>query len=258
MKDSRLEGKLTRYCSFSRYVSLLESGLFLANARSFEDPWEGHVFHSITAQPENIENLAAFISDRKQYVYVSCWHSSDHESYAMWRIYGKDDAVAIHTDGKKLRALLLSIFECHKVKPLLLTPVEYCMPSDGKLPKINQDNIFSVSYEDPSSSRDTLWRNAMQQFLMYKPSAYRYEQEVRIIALDSDAPEFLEPSKQDNNKAGIVVPLKVADFVTGVTVAPWADSAFVSAVEAVSEKFGLPVERVKQSSLFSQPDGKSG
>ena len=253
MKDSRLTSKMTRYYSFSRYVSFLRSGLFLSNAQSFDDPWEGHVFHSITAQPTNIDNLAAFVTDRKKYIYVSCWHASDHESYAMWRIYGKDDAVAIQTDGERLRDLLKKIHEVHKAKPLLLTPVEYCMPTDGRLPEINQENTFSISYEDPSSDRDTQWRNAMQQLLMYKPSAYKYEQEVRIIALDSQAPDFLQLSDNHEVKIGISVPVTVNEFVLGVIVAPWADSAFVEAVRSVSERFGLPPDKVRQSSLFMHP-----
>jgi hypothetical protein len=237
-------------------VSFLESGLFLANARSFEDPWEGHVYHKIKAQPEKLKNLNAFISNRKQYVYINCWHSSNHESYAMWRIYGKDDAVAIHTDGIKLKDFLKNIFEYHKTTPLVLTPVEYCNLSDEKLPEIDQDNIYSISYVELNSERDKLWNEIMRQLFMYKPIAYKYEQEVRIIALDSEAPDFLDVSGKSNDKAGILVPVKLEEFVTGVTVAPWADSAFVSAVKSVSEKFGIPAEQVKQSTLFSQPDSK--
>lgn len=258
MRDPRLEGMVTRYCSFSRYVSFLESGLFLSNARNFEDPWEGHVFHEVTADPDNHENLAAFVLDRKRFIYVSCWHASEHESYAMWRIYGKEDAVAIHTNGEKLKALLSEVHSQHQAKPLILTPVEYCMPMQGKLPVVDQSRIYSISYEDASSERDALWRNAMQQFLMYKPSAYQYEQEVRVIALDSEAPDFLEPNPDFIDKKGLLVSLNPSEFITAVTVAPWVDSAFVEAVKAVSEKYGLRTDLVKQSDLFSTPGCGNG
>lgn len=258
MRDHRLEGMVTRYCSFSRYVSFLESGMFLSNARNFEEPWEGHVFHEITADPGNHENLAAFVLDRKRFIYVSCWHASDHESYAMWRIYGKEDAVAIHTNGEKLKVLLSEIHIQHQAKPLILTPVEYCMPSDGKLPEVDKNDVFSISYEDTSTERDVLWRKAMQQFLMYKPSAYQYEQEVRIIALDSEAPEFSELHPDFDEKKGLVVSIDPSEFITGITVAPWADSAFVESVRAVSEKYGLHSDLVKQSDLFSTPGQKNG
>lgn len=258
MRDPRLEGMVTRYCSFSRYVNFLESGLFLSNAQNFEDPWEGHVFHQVTADPANHENLAAFVLDRKRFLYVSCWHASDHESYAMWRIYGKEDAVAIHTDGDKLKGLLSDIHRQHQAKPLLLTPVEYCMPTQGKLPKVDKNRIYSVSYEDDLSEQDALWRNAMQQFLMYKPSAYQYEQEVRIIALDSEAPELMKLHPDFEEKKGLAVSLNPSEFITGITVAPWANSAFVESVKAVSEKYGLPADLVKKSDLFSNPGQKNG
>lgn len=254
MMDERLQSRVTRYCSFGKFVSFLDSGLFLANAQSFEDPWEGHVFHSLTAQPKNIESLAAFVSDRKQFMYVTCWHAAEHESYAMWRIYGRDDAVAIHTNGEKLKSLMATISELHGSKPLLLTPIEYVMPSKGRLPKYEPNATYSVSFEDKSNPEHKLWRNAMQQLLGLKPSPYEYEKEVRLIALDADAPRFLEFSEGYVPKAGISVPIKLDSFISEVTVAPWANAAFVNAVVAVSEKFGLTPEKVKQSRLFASPE----
>lgn len=253
MKESRINSKLTKYCSFSRYVSFLSSGVFLAKSSLFEDPWEGHIFHAVTAKPDNVEDIAAFVADRKQYIYVSCWHAAEHESYAMWRIYGQKDAVAIHTDGEKLKTLVQRLYDgCH-AKPSLLTEVVYCEPNRGEPPELDNEKVYSVSYEDALNSQEKLWRDAMQVFLMYKPAAYKYEQEVRLIALDPAAPDFLTITDEKNVKVGLSVPVQLEDFVTGVSVAPWADSAFLEAVKAVSEKFGLPPERVKKSDLFQQP-----
>lgn len=253
MTKSPNKTKLTRYCSFSRYVNFLSGGVFLAKSNSFEDPWEGHVFHRVTAEPENQENLAAFVADRKQYMYVSCWHASEHESYAMWRIYGKTDAVAIHTDWESLKAVLKTLYDECRARPSLLTRVEYCEPVRGEFPPRDDNKVYSVCYTDKSSEREKLWHMAMQSLLMYKPPAYAYEQEVRLIALDALAPDFLALSDTSNERGGILVPVKLEEFVTGVSVAPWADLAFVEAVKAVSEKFGVPRERVKKSSLFEQP-----
>lgn len=252
-ENRRVESRLTRYCSFSRFVSFLTDGVFLAKSSSFEDPWEGHVFHGVMAEPKNKKNLAAFVADRKQYIYVSCWHASEHESYAMWRIYGQSDAVAIHTDGGKLRALLKTLYEDCRAKPALLSEVVYCEPVQGRLPPLDNDKKYSVSYEDTLSEKERLWREAVQQLFMYKPPAYTYEQEVRLIAVDPDAPEFLVLSENSSERVGISVPVNLNEFVTAVSVAPWADSAFVNAVKAVSEKFGLPPERVRKSTLFQQP-----
>ena len=252
MKDKRLEGKLTRYLSFNRYVSFLSDGLFLSNAKLFEDPWEGQVYFRITAPPDEQKNLAAFVADRKKFIYISCWHAAEEESYAMWKIYGKEDAVAIHTNGQKLKTLLQDIYKQHKVKPILLTPVEYCSFSDKSLPNISKRDVFSISYNDDSNDKK-IWFDAMQQFFMHKPIAYKFEQEVRIIALDKDAPNFLEVLSDYEEKSGIIVSINPRDFVESVTIAPWADSAFVNAVKAVSKKFGIPESIVKKSKLFDNP-----
>lgn len=257
MTVSRNKTKLTRYCSFSRYVSFLSGGIFLAKSSSFEDPWEGHVYHRVKAEPENQENLAAFVADRKQYMYVSCWHASEHENYTMWRIYGKQDAVAIHTDWERLKPILKALYEDCRARPSLLTEVVYCEPIGRELPQLDDDKLYSVCYVDKSSEREKFWYAAMQQLLMYKPTAYSYEQEVRLIALDPFAPDFLALSDTANERVGILVPVKLEEFVTGVSVAPWADSAFVEAVKVASEKFGVPIERVKKSSLFDQPGKNS-
>lgn len=254
MIDDRLTSRLTRYLSFSKYVSFLNDGLFLANSQSFEDPWEGHIFHSLTAKFASLEELAHFVHDRKQFIYVSCWHASANESYAMWRIYGRDDAVAIHTDGEKLNNIMEAIHKHHGTAPILLAPIDYVMPIEGRLPDLQADKVYSVSLEDPSNPEHVLWRqHAMQQFLCLKPVPYEYEKEVRLLALDADAPPFMELAENYSPKRGISVPVDLDSFVTEITVAPWANDDFYNSVVAVSEKFGVRREKIRKSKLFGGP-----
>jgi hypothetical protein len=255
--DKRLTSRLTRYLSFSKYVSFLKDGLFLANSQSFEDPWEGHIFHSITAKSENLEPLSHSVNDRKQYIYVSCWHASEHESYAMWRIYGKDEAVAIHTDGEKLRGIMQAVHKHHGSAPILLSPIDYVMPFEGRLSDLQTDKIYSVSFENKENPEHNLWRNDMQQLLCLKPKPYEYEKEVRLLALDADAPPFLELAEDYLPRRGIFVPVDLDSFITEVTVAPWATDDFFNSVIAVSEKFGIGREKIKKSKLFDGPDKQS-
>ena len=38
---------------------------------------------------------------------INCWHESDHESAAMWKLYAKDDnGIAIKTDFDSLAKIL--------------------------------------------------------------------------------------------------------------------------------------------------------
>ncbi len=94
--DPALMSPLARYLPFPKYVDLLLKGLYAPRCTSFEDPWEGHVFHGIRADPDNKQALAATIDRAKHWIYASCWHANNAESYAMWRIYGQQtEAVAV-------------------------------------------------------------------------------------------------------------------------------------------------------------------
>lgn len=131
--------KLWRYMDFTKYVSLLSSrGLYFTRADCFEDTFEGakgikrnkakwdsfylEFFRSAIKNPpegntcelsdSEVEDQARkLLSDleaggeaRKKSTFVSCWHESEHESEAMWRLYSSflANAVAVRTSYQNL------------------------------------------------------------------------------------------------------------------------------------------------------------
>lgn len=133
------ETKLWRYMDFTKYVSLLSSkGIYFTRTDRFEDLFEGakgikknkdkwdsyyleYLRNVIRNPPEgavcdlsehDIEIEAKRLLNQlevsgkagKQRTFVSCWHESEHESEAMWRLYSSflDNAIAIQTTYKKL------------------------------------------------------------------------------------------------------------------------------------------------------------
>ena len=183
------KSKLWRYMDFTKYVSLLSSrGLYFARADRLEDAFEGakglrrrkekwdahylDFFRSAVENPpeghlcklseEEIEREARrLLGDLetngvrgKTSTFVSCWHESEHESEAMWRLYSNllSNAVAVNTTYGSLYSAL------------------------GRDPSIG---IGRVRYIDMRSSytgvNDAFWR---------KRKSFEHEKEVRALMSD--------------------------------------------------------------------------
>ncbi len=254
--EPRLRTRLTRYMQFGPYVDFLSKGVYLPSVRVFSDPWEGHVFHSISAKPtSNREALARTINNSKRWIYASCWHAADHESYAMWRIYGQDSGIAIHTEYSRLKELMASIRPGGRAASSLLTTVQYVQPVDGRLPQYDSDRIYSTFFGDPEDVDRDIWRQVMQHCLALKPLAYEYEKEVRLLVLDPAAPRFWDQMIESENDPGIRVELDPSTFLVGVSVSPWAPDWFLDAVALVTAKLGVKGIPVTKSTLYNAPKG---
>jgi hypothetical protein len=105
--------RIWRYMDFVKFVAMLErGGLYFSRADLLGDPFEG------TFTPGSIEALTTKLGYTKDAArewseivkhirknsYVSCWHESEDESAALWRLYG--NTVAIRSTCGKLRAFL--------------------------------------------------------------------------------------------------------------------------------------------------------
>lgn len=184
---------LWRYMDLPKFVELITSGsLWLTNAEVLaqDDPYEGspgllqfphRLWTSMEQVPdqlgrqiieiygrgENNSPEAAFRSwfmveeqrcimtqSGRRNFYINCWHAAEHESVAMWKIYGAPGAgVAVVSNGGRLgTALTESEEELH------LGAVTYQSPARFK---IGVPNAF-----DP---------------IMIKSSSYSYESEVRLV-----------------------------------------------------------------------------
>ena len=89
---------LWRYMDFTKFVSLLEKrALFFARADQLGDPFEGAI--PINNIKSRYTSLKPKLSAKEILMYehlrielrrltlISCWHESNHESEAMWKIY---------------------------------------------------------------------------------------------------------------------------------------------------------------------------
>ena len=94
------ETAIWRYYPIDRFLALISAReLFFAPAISFEDPYEGDYGaaskEAIRREFGDGQYLRDFNTSEflQAHTYISCWHENDHESDAMWKLYGRSIAV---------------------------------------------------------------------------------------------------------------------------------------------------------------------
>ncbi len=112
--------RLWRYMDFAKFTNfLVTEKLYFSRSDRFDDPWEGAwSYANIEKFPkvagyaskhsgERYGVIGTFLLDDQRSVrektFINCWHSSEHESDAMWKLYGLyDQCIAIQTTFDRL------------------------------------------------------------------------------------------------------------------------------------------------------------
>ncbi|WP_198407569.1 hypothetical protein [Pseudomonas syringae] len=187
--------RLWRYMDFTKYVSLLSSrGLYFTRTDCFEDifegakglkkrkdGWDSHYLEffrsAIRNPPEKVKcelsdidieeqaqkllrDLEVGGENHKRRTFVSCWHESEHESEAMWRLYSTflANAVAVRTS---YQSLYISLDR----DPLIAI---------GRIKYIDLKNSYA-------GVNDAFWR---------KRKSFEHEREVRALLSDYDTQDL--------------------------------------------------------------------
>ena len=233
--------KLWRYMDLSKFIHLLQSqSLYFARADQLGDPFEGSSPRAqaalsnqsptddSTLSEEDLRFRRVFSTFRAENVknaFVSCWHESDHESSAMWRLYSQStDAVAIQTTFEKLCAAL----------------PEYVFMGE-------------VQYIDYEKAVIDDW-NALS-FLTRKRISFEHGREVRALIWSIDG--RIRDKKADDGRLeigelGAEIKINLDAFVEKIFVSPSAPSWFAAVVTNVVKKYGLDAP-VEYSTLAASP-----
>jgi hypothetical protein len=162
-------------------------------------------------------------------IMVNCWHVSEDESEAMWRLYSENGkVVAIETT---LAAFSQSIEVKNSSHVVYVYPVKY------------------LDFFDPTlEPRDCVVEGHLAPLL--KRRSYQHEREVRaFIAKMAPDPRtgadigFWKPES-------VRVPIDLQTLVKAVYVSPYAGAPFPSSVLKMCETFGLGSNLVRQSKLL--------
>lgn len=248
--------KLWRYMDLAKFLSLLEySSLFFTRLDHFQDPFEGAIGYKrneaswetkelewrkrwieaskskniclsdgelqVLAEQE-FNNYRENIKKLRTRNYVSCWHQSDYESEAMWKLYTRDSkqGIAIQTTFKRL------------YQALPPTP----QPSFGMVKYINYNEYNNGNSKKSFQPIDAPW---------YKRESFAHEKEFRIIVEDDRKVGF-----RDWNKT-ITVNLNL--LIENIYISPEADKWFAELVkDIIRNRYELRLN-VIQSELNQQP-----
>jgi len=259
--------RLWRYLSLDKLIDLLSTGeLFFAPLACFveSDPFEGYLpavameahagifgtviqhFETLVSQMEHLnyetgpfrrklDDLKAaparFFQAINQSIAINCWHKSDYESEAMWRLYADNGkAVAIETDVDALRKSMESRQSEHLV------------------------HIYSVEYVDFFDAKlkptDCVVEGHLTPLL--KRKSYQHESEVRAF-IGRRLPTVLREALNVDywEPAPVRLPVDVRVLVKRVWISPYAKQPFQSSVSKICGLLGLSADVVTSSKLLS-------
>jgi len=223
--------KITRYMSFASFVSFLKNGIFVPQAAKFSDKWEGLLPLS-KIQEDHHEDYQGMRDLLSPFTYISCWHSSVHESYAMWKVYGRiSEAVAIETTIEKLQAAYKTSYPSTLAYLGDVKYVDTNTPNKVELPK-----GMKTICKPPADVAGGAYFPIML-FYYLKHIGYEYEKEVRLVALD----ESFDDEKENTNDGIYIDHTRVENFLSSVRIFPESSGWFKEVVNDVLVKYGQEV-----------------
>ena len=228
------ESRVWKYMDFTRFVALLHTqSLYYCRVDCLDDSFEGCVGRSalpdfeeaVGKGPGSHGRMSTFVEMARKH-FVNCWCMHEHESDAMWRIFGRDagTGIAVRTTYSRLIDILPA-----------------------------SDFIGLVTYLDYDT--ESFGLSNLFNYVMHKRTQFSYENEVRIVRsiLDESMSRLVGDKIECNPpERGISVPVHIDLLVEDVVVSPYAPDWILKTVTAVAKRFGLSAP-IRHSVLADSP-----
>lgn len=224
--DDRL---IWRYMDGEKFNYLLsQSLLYFCRADLFEDQAEGYFPNLLSNQLVGIQLMEYAYLLRRQ-SYLSCWHQSDWESEAMWKVYGfQGNGVAI---AVRVSSLAKQFCKCQKLET-----------RNGFRPfSALCGKMFYIDDRPRLGTRITV---PAEKLLFYKRSAFEHEKEFRMV---------IKPDRLDNDPEAFLLPVDLTTLIEQVVICPEAKPKWVNRIQLLASKKGLG-HKVTKSLLDDVPD----
>lgn len=216
---------LWRYMDWPRFFLLLKTKkLFFSSGDTLRvyDQYEGSLPNHelkryLSIMP--LESIQRGIQQRRKEIFVSCWHYSDTESIAMWKIYAPTgNGIAVQTTIPNFK----KAFDCISKNV-----------HAGKVIYINYDT--EAFYQNEVVGYDFL--NGFVAFI-HKRQQFKYESEYRAIISNTEELEQLS--------SGIEIDIDLSLLVRRVVVAPKTPVWIIQAAQFMLDDY-LPNVKVERS-----------
>jgi len=227
---------LWRYLSFSKLLDLLEtSSLYFRRIDCFDDqleatqpkssaafatvtenPWQVFSYQCTEKQLEIIRNLT----------YACCWHINENESSEMWQEY----ATKHGNEGVAIQTTFRDISECFQTERLL---------KNIRMKYIDYSTEFrDYSYPDYG------------EYLSIKDKRYEHENELRIITLEHDYPEFnpdimsVSSKPEFTDEEGIHIKVDLNRLIQKLYLCPASTKRFSACTCELLNRYGVKAQVV--------------
>jgi hypothetical protein len=222
---------LWKYMDLAKFTAFLQKeSLHFCRGDKFADPFEGS--YPLSALDAFESGSSGYSAEAwKKFVAVTCWHDSDTESDAMWRLYtANKQGVVIKTTWEKLKSAI-------------------------------EGHAYLKSVEYINFIKDHAEINIPSDVFEYKRKAYTHENEVRAIitkypkvGIENGVPLNSRPiAGEEIPESGVFVELELTKLIENIVVTPYSDSWFVDVVTGLAEKYELPSGIVIESELKADP-----
>jgi hypothetical protein len=236
-----------RYMDIPSFLSLLTNNtLVFIRGDLFEDKFEGTI-PELTAHLLDIEarkeiedgkinrrywNFSDIINKNNKDTYINCWSKESHEMVHMWKIYSKEDGIAIESKYSKLKK---SISTKEVVYP---TEVKY------------------VDFKNVTID----WENNILKLYTLKRFEYKSENEFRLLIshrriledklLEVDFENRSdERSKQYYRTPVIHCEVDIKELISEIHLSPYAPKWYLKFLKDLTAKYGLEDLSITQSDL---------
>lgn len=224
------EQEIWRYLKTDRLIDIIvKEEIYFSSATQFtDDPYEGAT--SIIAQETSVPSVNKFddaFSQLRRLTKVLCWHISDHENDAMWKLYANSKkGLAITTRIEKL----ITSLEPYKIKPEYASEIL---------------NVGKIEYVD--LMKDKINTNMLKRFF-YKHNAFSWEKEFRLAISLRMAEEFGVSIPED----GILVKIKPKVLINNIYIGPSISAKDKEKILNICKKYDME-DKIKTSSLLGKP-----
>jgi len=244
-----------RYMSFDQFISLLSKealwfsrGSILKNMDPYEctlpepnlktDPQEllSKIFGNSSFIQEDVKRF--FDSHRfgqehfRVNTLVNCWNLLDHESHAMWKVYGKQhNCVALKSSVGSLK----KSFGDYTDYDVHIGEINYI---DYSKDSIDESNYFNA--------------------IMHKTSFYSSERELRCLILDdgdnsifsNEEPYSVGGEDEHKLSPGAHLTCSLDELINEIVIGPESDDWFKGLVQDAMIKYGMGHKKVSASKML--------
>jgi len=249
-QDLNEDTVLWRYMSLVKFLDLISTQeLTFCRMDNFEDKFEGNskqivsqikkILMSAGIGDELLPNFSNPYEEVKLKSYALCMHANDHESAAMWKLYGNNgETIALKTTVGKLKRSLSNQNNLHFGAAIYGITDEEIETFYGKDKEENE--VISLSPLEP---------------LFLKRPSFSHENEYRVIYCDAEnfftttaAGGVIQDLKNDQPLI-TKIDCEISELIDELIIYPEAPSWVVAAINATIKSFGYKFD-AKKSELY--------